>query len=517
MNYYNTQFNNNQIKKPKNMKLIYVGAGTIGVCILLVVMYFMFSGGSEDDAGGSEDDASGSEDAASGSEDDAGGGGEEANKTVDCELEWKSWSPCTVSTGCDTDQYNEFRAATVKVEPQNGGLECGSLTEYRAVPQDCKVQWSEWGPCSASDICPRRMGTSIRKGTIVRKERFGGSACPDKLTEYSYDDSAFPRESTTEASEETPEQYIETHFKKHFNDSLPATALTDFVDSGNMFQLGVFKNGTLKCVRIDMGRDDKFAHKDNIHIQECDVNDQPQLWTYDVSKKYIKTVKPSKNNRKLCLDYDNKKFKVTICDQKPQKNRQFTIIPASTWQTDDNGNPLWRRGDSKNNMLMNTAIPVRIFTHSARSSNKCMGGRTGLTNTSSTGSCFSSETQLYLIPYDPIMNTASSVQLPDEAPAAPTTTTPAAQSTSQNASYILRPGNVICPANKEIETEAECHQANEYLQQTEDDYNFTEYGDMGNPTRFFPKCSNNSGRVYWNSYANPDENKLPGYDAICKI
>lgn len=111
---------------------------------------------------------------------------ENVDNKVDCELKWGGWTPCISEIDCDTNKYNEYRKATVKTDPQNGGLACGELVQYRTVPQHCKVEWSDWNMCTVSDICPRRLGTEIRKGTIIQEPKFGGLTCPENLTEYRF-------------------------------------------------------------------------------------------------------------------------------------------------------------------------------------------------------------------------------------------------------------------------------------------------------------------------------------------
>lgn len=139
----------------------------------------------------------------------------------------------------------------------------------------------------------------------------------------------------------------------------PADLLSTFKGSGRKFQLALFQNGELECVRIDMGSDDKFDSGDRVHVMQCDVNDERQYWTYDNNDRFIKTYTADKDNRKLCLDYDSKKkeFKVTKCDDKPKENRQFMIDPALEAElTNVNGMPRW---DPEHD-LDNDYIPIRV-------------------------------------------------------------------------------------------------------------------------------------------------------------
>ena len=156
----------------------------------------------------------------------------------------------------------------------------------------------------------------------------------------------------------------------------PHYLFDNFKNSGEPFRLGVFENGSLKCVRIDEGGDNKFDDKDDIHTRGCDSNDEFQKWTYDATSRKIKTVAPDKNGRLLCLDHDSSKdtskggkFKVTKCDDNPQKNRQHTFVVADDADvTNVGGNPRW---ESSHQNVRN-AIPSRIRPDSAINGNCIM-------------------------------------------------------------------------------------------------------------------------------------------------
>ena len=171
----------------------------------------------------------------------------------------------------------------------------------------------------------------------------------------------------------------------------PSALLNTFKQSGKEFRMGVYDGGQLKCVRIDMGTDDKFADGDNVHAQPCS-SDRAQYWKYNGSNQ-IQTARQDKNGRTLCLDWNNDKFKVIKCDNsnKPE-NRKFTFTTPGSGDVEDvSGKPRWGSSDTVTN-----AIPVRIRSESDDNAN-CIANAAGSNKNTRVASCASSGTRYYIM------------------------------------------------------------------------------------------------------------------------
>ena len=336
------------------MNLIFIGIGVLALIILIVVVYFVFLRADES----------------------------EPESEPESEAE---------ESEVDESEAEESEAEESETEE--------SEADESEAPIDCKLKWGKWENCRSSDTsCPKRMGAKFRKATVERERKFGGVACPSELTEYKFDEDT----DIIGPHEHKPGDTYQTG-------DLPNDMFNQLKNEKyRTFQLVIIKNGEPQCVQIDMGGDDKFSHKDDIVLSTCDVNDDPQLWMFDHDQRYIKTVKLSKKNESLCLDYNDDKFKVTRCGDNPQSYRKFKILPATKWQVDGNGNPLWHASHARLN-LRSTAIPVRI---KADKSNKCMRNpsRHGQKRYRVT-SCTFDDTKMYLIPHklllDPMCNGSS--------------------------------------------------------------------------------------------------------------
>ena len=170
----------------------------------------------------------------------------------------------------------------------------------------------------------------------------------------------------------------------------PSALLNTFKQSGKEFRMGVYDGGQLKCVRIAMGTDDKFADGDNVHAQPCS-SDRAQYWKYNGSNQ-IQTARQDKNGRTLCLDWNNDKFKVTRCGDNPQENRRFTFTAPSSGDVEDvSGKPRWGSSDTVTN-----AIPVRIRSESDDNAN-CIANAAGSNKNTRVASCASTGTRYYIM------------------------------------------------------------------------------------------------------------------------
>jgi len=167
----------------------------------------------------------------------------------------------------------------------------------------------------------------------------------------------------------------------------PSAMLNTFTNSGKEFRMGKHEGGQMNCVRIKMGDDDKFAHKDNVHTQSCSKSDKAQYWKY--SGDQIKTSRPDKKGKNLCLDWNNDKYKVTECDSnKHPQNRQFSFTAPSSGDVEDvTGKPRWTSSHSVSN-----AIPVRI-----KSGGKCIANPASGKKETRATSCGSSATKYYIM------------------------------------------------------------------------------------------------------------------------
>ena len=100
---------------------------------------------------------------------------------VDCDVEWSSWSPCSVSCGSDGIQT---QTGMIKTPARFGGTPCPTdLHRTRACdpvpipcPTDCQVgSWTNWSDCSVS--CGQ--GSKTRTRPVVITPQSGGLPCQE--------------------------------------------------------------------------------------------------------------------------------------------------------------------------------------------------------------------------------------------------------------------------------------------------------------------------------------------------
>ena len=267
---------------------------------------------------------------------------------------------------------------------------------------NCIVNWSDWKPCN-EDTCANAKGDEYTKyhyrtGVITQNATNGGRACPAELLQFKSvnpNNTSFSQAASSQAasSQAASSQATSSQTASSQTASPVSKRLEDFKQSSKKFRLGLYDKDSLKCMRIDMGGNNTFNHKDDIHIQDCDTSDMPQYWMYDNGK--IKTVRTDVQGRILCLDWNNDKFKVTRCDEDPEVNRMFELIgPDDDALVNVNGKYLWNPSHN----LDNVVIPIRIQA-SSDNNKRCIANpsRDETTTNDRVTSCTSDATKLYIM------------------------------------------------------------------------------------------------------------------------